>query len=379
MLTPRENLLTMLRHERPEWTPVFGHVDNYSQPNRRGMDPELEERLFCTEGPDQRTVEFSRNLGLDIADLYPVPLVATSPRVRMEEHREKEVLTSVWHTPAGDLQEVKRYSPGTGLWYTQEHLVKTKRDLPALAALHEDQEFALSPDLLELTRARRQLIGEEGLLLLGLPGTPLGQMVRVYAGAESLAYLWADARAELRATLEVMGENYERWCRLAAQVEEAEALITMDDTSTTTQSPAMFEEFCLGYTDRMADICHAAGKFYLHHSCGLIRDLLPLYAQTRMDAVHAFTIPPVGDVAIAEGKAVLGSRIALLPIVVQLMGDMSDREKVMQGLEEMYAEAGEENVGFWFIADPEKDMEDHAWLAGECLRLARKPQREIRT
>ena len=45
MLTPRENLLSVFRHERPAWVPVGGHADPYNQPNRRGMDPRLAQLL----------------------------------------------------------------------------------------------------------------------------------------------------------------------------------------------------------------------------------------------------------------------------------------------------------------------------------------------
>ena len=373
MLTPRENLLTCLRHERPEWTPVATHVDPYNQPRQRGMDPALAAKLASVAWSDASTVAFSRYLGLDIIDLFQTPVSCTYSRCTVEQTSHGPRQITVWHTPRGDLRQVTRFSPGTNLWYTEEHFVKGKGDLPALAALHEDETWEPNPDALATLRARRKLIGEGGLITVALPGTPLGQMIRSWSGVETIAYLWADARRELHDTFAVMADNHERRFRLCVGLPEPEALVSMDDTSTTTQSPAMFAEFCLGYTDRLADICHAAGKLYMHHSCGLIRDLLPLYRQTRMDAVHAFTIRPLGDVSIAEGKAALGSRIAILAGVVQIFGDLTDRGKVAAGLETMFAEAGEDNVGFWLAADPDKDMEDTAWLGEQCLRLSRKP------
>jgi hypothetical protein len=371
MLTPRANLLRTLRHERPEWIPVGGHVDPYNQPHQRGMDPALAAALREVRWNDESTVAFSRYLGLDITDLFGAPLRSESRRVTSRQERQGDVVVATWHTPAGDLRRVQRYSPGTGLWYTQEHMVKGKADLAALAALFEDQEFSLDPDGVAALRRRRELIGEDGIITMSLPGTPLGQMVRVHAGVENLAYLWADARAELHALFAVMADNHERQARLAASLPEPEALVSMDDTSTTTQSPAMFAEFCLGYTDRLADLAHAAGKLYLHHSCGLIRDLLPLYRQTRMDAVHAFSIPPLGDVTIAAGKAALGPRIAIMAGVVQLFGDLTDRARVAASLAAMFTEAGEENAIFWIAADPERDMEETRWVAEEGKRLGR--------
>ena len=84
MLTPRENLLTMLRHERPEWTPIGGHVDPYNQPNQRGMDPVLAEKLAHVCWSDESTVAFSRYLGLDITDpLNPANIAAQRTFVPM--------------------------------------------------------------------------------------------------------------------------------------------------------------------------------------------------------------------------------------------------------------------------------------------------------
>lgn len=371
MLTPRDNLLLTFRHEKPEWIPVSGHVDPYNQPHKRGMDPALAEALREVRWSDESTVAFSRYLGLDIMDLFGAPLRCQSRHVTQTQERQGEVLVTTWHTPAGELRQVQRYSASTDLWYTQEHMVKGKQDLPALAEVFADQEFSLDPEGVAALRKRRELIGEDGIITLSLPGTPLGQMLRVHAGVETVAYLWAEARTELHDLFGVMADNHERQFRLAAQLPEAEALVSMDDTSTTTQSPAMFAEFNLGYTDRLADLCHAAGKLYMHHSCGLIRDLLPLYRQTRMDAVHAFTIAPLGNVTIREGKEALGPRIAMVAGVVQLFGEMRDREKVRESLEEMFAEAGGNNVAFWIAADPEKDMEETRWLAEECKRLSR--------
>ena len=66
MITRRENLLKVLRHEQPEWIPVTGHCDPYNQPSREGMDPVLAAALGEVHWGDTATVTFSRYLGLDI-------------------------------------------------------------------------------------------------------------------------------------------------------------------------------------------------------------------------------------------------------------------------------------------------------------------------
>jgi hypothetical protein len=373
MISRRENLLTVLRGERPEWIPVTGHCDPYNQPSKRGMDTRLAAALADVRWGDESTINFSRYLGLDITDWYGPPIRPRQRKVRVESSRNGDAAVTVWRTPAGELRQVQRHSAGTNLWYTQEHMVKGVRDLPALAEIFADMVHEPLPDAGNTVRRRKQLIGDDGIIMFPLSGTPLGQMIRVHAGVETTAFLWADARRELHELFAVMEDSHLR-CLNAAVELDGDVIVTVDDTSTTTVSPAMFEEFCLGYTTRMAAVAHAAGKFYFHHSCGLIRDLLALYRRTDMDAVHAFTIPPIGDVTIAEGRRRLGRDITIFAGLMQLAGDMSDRQAVARSIRRMFEEA---TPGDHFIlglaGEPEKTMEQTAFIVNEC----RKHQRMI--
>ncbi|HUW31915.1 MAG TPA: uroporphyrinogen decarboxylase family protein [Planctomycetota bacterium] len=376
MITPRENLLRVFRREMPEWIPITGHVDPYSQPNRQGMDPALAEALGEMRWCDEGTVNFSRYLGLDIMDYLNPPVRITRKNTFAETTQAGADTTVTWHTPRGELREVTRRCRDDGTSYRVEHLVKGPRDLPVLAAMFEDEQIEFDSDGVALVKQRRELIRDDGMLMLFMPGTPLGMMYRVYSGVETLAYLCADAPAALCDLFAVMEKNYQQQFRLASQT-DADALVTMDDTSTTVISPRMFAEFNLGYTDRMAAVAHDAGKLYFHHSCGLIRDLLPLYRQTQMDAVHAFTIPPIGNVTVAEGRRLLGDgdstvgRITIIAGLMQLSGPIGDWPAVQRSIREMF-QAGQYGL---FIAslfgEPERTMEQTVRLLDECRQYQR--------
>lgn len=371
MITPRENLLRVLRHEMPEWIPVAGHMDPYNQPNRAGMDPELAAKLGEVRWHDMGTITLSRALGLDIMDFYCPPISSRQRTVEVTSEQVGEILTTRWHTPGGELKQVQRFSPDTGMWYTMEHQVKEPEDLPLLAEVFADAEFAIDPQLAEALRVRRAEVGDEGIVMFSMTGTPLGQLVRVHAGVENTSILWADAREEMHALFAVMEENHLRQFRLAAQAEGVDIVLGMDDTSTTAISPRMFEASCLDYTDHVADVLHAGGKYYFHHSCGLIRDLLDLYRQTKMDGVHGYTISPLGDVSIADGKEKLGD-IVILAGLIQLFGSMADREEVARSIRTMFEEAAPgNNVILCLAADPEKTMADNAFVANECKKYQR--------
>ncbi|MGD0090411.1 MAG: uroporphyrinogen decarboxylase family protein [Planctomycetota bacterium] len=370
MTTPRENLLKVFRHEIPEWIPVTGHCDPYNQPNRSGMDPALAAALGEVQWGSQATVTFSRYLGLDIMDWYGLPVRITRRNVAVAQTVQDDVTTRVWHTPKGELREVSRICrDATGAVSSNwtEHLVKGPEDLPALAAIYEDEVIGPDPDGIARARLRHELIGGDGLLLGPMDGTPLGMMYRVYSGVEALAYLWADAPAALRDCFAVMEANYLR--RLNAGVQsDIDVVVSVDDTSTTVISPAMFEACNLALTDARAAAAHAAGKLYFHHSCGLIRHLLPLYRRTKMDAVHAFTIPPIGNVTVREGRRALGDRITIIAGVEQLAGPLDDRAAVRQSIHRMIREAEPWDHFILGVAGyPNRTMEQTKFVV-ECCR-----------
>lgn len=249
MMTVRDNLLTVFRHAKPEWIPVVCHVDSYSQPNREGMDPELAKAMPPTEGS---VATLSRHLGLDIMDFFSPPCTIKRHKVKEETIQQPDGWTTLLKTPYGELRQVYKRPGEDGVPYCQEHFVKTAADLPALSSVFEDEELIMDPGARDYVQKRKTQIGDQGLIRCYMPGTPLGMMVRVYSGVENIAYLWADHRRVLHHLFKAMEESYLKQFRLHAAL-GYDILYGTDDTSTTAISPAMFEEFCLGYTDRVVD------------------------------------------------------------------------------------------------------------------------------
>jgi hypothetical protein len=368
MLTARENLLRIFRHEMPEWIPICGHVDPYNQPNRDGMDPDLATQMGTVEWHDLSTILFSRYLGLDIMDYTGPPVRISRREVRVDVMHEGEDTIETWHTPAGQLRQVSRRCREDGTSYLVEHMVKSPADIPALGAIFEDEVIEIDPAVLAAIRERQELIRDDGMLMCFMAGTPMGMMYRVYSGVETLAYLSVDAPGALADLFSVMERSYQQQLRLSVG-SAADAFVGMDDTSTTVISPAMFEGFSLDCTDLRAQTCHENGKFYFHHSCGLIRDLLPLYRRTRMDAVHAFTVPPLGNVTVAEGRRLLGDRITIIAAPHVLAEESWDPGHVETKVAEFFAstERGDHFI-VSLLAYPHRTMEQTRAVVDECRK-----------
>ena len=374
MTTARENLVRVFRHERPDWIPIVGHVDPYNQPSRDGMDPQLAKQLGDVKWSDQSTLIFSRYLGLDVMDYVSAPLRRIHHNVQATVVADGLDTVTTWHTPLGELRDVQRRSTTSGASYVVDRLVKTADDLPAYAAIFADETFELDPDAMATIDQRRKLIGDDGMLTIFIDGTPLGRTYRTYTTVEDLAYLYADAPDALGHTFDVIEENHHRQFALLAQC-NADAFIAIDDTSTTVISPAMFERYSLDYTNRVAAIFRDTQRLYIHHSCGLIKDLLPLYRQTAMDGVHAFTVPPIGDVTVAEGRRLLGDRITIMAGLAPLALDMSDQETAADTIREMFEQAAPgDHFIMNVIAYPDKTMAQTAFAVAECKKHQRPPR-----
>jgi hypothetical protein len=368
-MTPRENMLKVIRHEMPDWIPVVCHVDPYNQPSRKGMDPELDADLGEVQWSDGAGMKLSQYLGIDILDWTPNPIRQSFRTVEVENRQNGQDVTTTWHTPQGDLRQIRRTAADNRTSYLVEHFIKSPDDLAAFMYAMNDQQFEIAEDAAAEIRKRGELIGDQGLQSKSMPGTPLGMLIRVYAGPETAAYLTVDAPDALRDLFSVMEDNHMRQFTKVIEQSDIEVYLGMDDTSTTTQSPAMFEKYCVDYTNRVADYVHSQGRFYWHHSCGLIRDLLPLYRSTRMNGVHAYTVPPTGDARIRDGKEILGESYVIVTGLKMLEGPMTDRDAAADQVRQMFEEAA---PGSNFILNmtcyqhqPVSAME---WLRDECMK-----------
>ena len=314
MISPRENLLRTLRCEDPQWIPIILHLFPNENPTQ-GIPEELRDVFDSSSGILAHDIlKLGEYFGAEDF-MLPVPspakLVSNTCSV-VTEQVEKEKFVSTMSTPKGELRQVMQVREGNPSLVTERY-VKTLDDAVKLLAYFESLHIEPVPDNMKVIRALPKLLRDKGLLFCRTSGTPLGMCYRVFSDITSLVYMIADDPNTVVELFDSMEEKYyQLFDYMLRETPEIDVYFGMDDTSTTLISPNMFDSFNVELTNKRADLCHGYGKMYMHHSCGLIHDLLPTYRKTRMDGVDSFTPPPIGDVGFIEGRELLGPKYSLI-------------------------------------------------------------------
>jgi len=343
MLTARENIIKTLRCDNPEWIPATVYVDSFAIPSD-GIPEELKEILENPMG-NQPIMALSKYLGVNEYFLnIPAPYTFRSSCDREHKTEDNKDIRII-HTSKGDLRKVTETVGRES--YATERFIKGPEDLPAYLEFYQSLQFGTNIENLKRARELKNIIGNKGVLVHPLTGTPLSVMYDSETDLIQLVYLLMDCPEQMKELFACIEEKTLQGLRYALEnTPEIDVFNAVDNTSTTLISPDMFEEHNLELTNTRADLIHEYGKIYLHHSCGLIHDLLPVYRKTRMDGVHTFTTPPLGDVEYEEGRELLGDKISIFSGL--LSGMQSNDEQYIEEFIRKKFEAGKKAGNIMF-------------------------------
>jgi hypothetical protein len=369
MTTPRQNLLRTYRREEPEWVPVVTLADGYNRPvhmpasyydDIKGMSPSR---------------ALARYFDLDVLDRVG----GYSEHYRNVEYTkttEGKLEVERWETPYGVLTlralPTEYYlgegePPLTSLARV-EYPIKSVDDLRAFAYIYENLEYEFHTDQVAMQVAA---VGDSGLVTVNAPPSPLGMCVRVYAGTQTLGFLYKDYLHELRDMLAAVGESYLRCYRGIAKL-PCDGTINYDDTTTHAISPTMFRELEVPFLNQSADILHGAGKVCIHHACGHVQHLLADFRATRIDGFDGPAAPPVGNTTVARARAGLGDGIVIMPFTEEYAMKSGDPQTVRGSIRSMFEGAASPRSLVIDIVAPPGGAVESLWLAvDEAKKLSR--------
>jgi uroporphyrinogen-III decarboxylase len=296
----RERLLAVFERKRPDCVPWFADLSWWYEAERlRGTLP----RRFLGDA----VVGFYRELG---CGLY-LPLVAPYRHKFDCEVRERSLdentVERIYTTPVGVLSEVERRLPESFTSAHLERMVKAADDMRAFRYLLESQRFERN---LEEVAHKERHYGEQGVVVLSVPRTPLSRMVVEFAGVEATVSLAMEKPQEMREVVGIMERMDDEAYRLAGE-SAAHFAMFPDNLSSEVIGVNLFREYSFDYYRRRVAELHRSGKYVLTHLDGTIRGLLPALAQTGIDGIEGLTPYPVGDAKVEELRQLAGADVVL--------------------------------------------------------------------
>jgi len=244
-------------------------------------------------------------LGLDVrCGVYR----ASMPNVRIEERTQGDYIFTTYHTPEGDVStktrtRLKFQFPG-GSWVI-EHPVKEVGDIKVLEFMIKDTVY--EPDY-DNYRQLKEDLGDDGIVTVGSDYTPLMKTIIRYMGFKTFAIMLRRNSEVVAELVENIDIKYMEMYRIIAD-SPAEIVRVGDNIDSVLVSPPLFEKYCLPYYNKYADILKEKGKTVISHMDGRLRALKELIARTRLDAIEAFTPPPIGDLPLKEAREAWGSKV----------------------------------------------------------------------
>ncbi|MBE3068997.1 MAG: hypothetical protein IMZ66_02045 [Planctomycetes bacterium] len=153
----------------------------------------------------------------------------------------------------------------------------------------------------------------DGMCILARGVAHFAEFLCWLMGYETLCYALYDDRDLVRDLAARLVEIDRVQMRRLLEFDRVKAVFASDDMGFKTGlliSPADMREFVLSGHKTLAAISHDAGRPYLLHSCGNLKDIMgDLVDDVRIDAKHSFE-DTIEDVC--EAKATYGRRVALL-------------------------------------------------------------------
>jgi uroporphyrinogen decarboxylase len=197
-----------------------------------------------------------------------------------------------------------------------------------------------SYDYSDLERAKKELPAGMKLIVYG----PCGVLENTISlvGFERLCMLLADDAELVKDIFDAVGSRLVRYYEICAAFESVGALIVNDDwgfKTATMLSPADMRRYVFGWTKKIVETIHKAGKPAILHSCGnLERVMDDIIDDMKFDGKHSFedVIMPV-----EQAYERWGSRIAILGGIDMDFMCRSTPEQIKQRCEAMLAKTSE--------------------------------------
>jgi len=300
----------------------------------RGEEPDrIPWLIYDSLCPRGYMARMLRNKGLGLKVSAPLWRTET-PHVKTETRIVGNMCYRVFRTPVGKVTMKERIGlrEGAGGSWIIEHPIKGPSDFEIVEFIIEDTIYV--PDYSLFTRAEENL-GGDGIVFVWAGRSPLQEMQINLMGYKMFAvslYRYPEMFESLYRVLERKAD--ERYKIISDS--PAEIVNGTDNINSEIVSPKLYEKYIIPFYERQANLLHRRGKILEDHMDGKLKSLKNLISKTALDAVEAFTPPPMGDLTLSEARAAWKDKVISLnfPESVILEGPDAVEKQVLKILHE---------------------------------------------
>lgn len=316
--TMHDRVVATLKGEKPDRPPFIDRLETwYGHHNQAGTMPVEYQGMSLNEvhratGFGQQKFVFPYGLRLRGVEVISVfegetiyhetdPVVELFPSMYDMGVADRPGTTSIdMITPVGRLRvqhEIVDSMIRDGeLVYTKEHPMKGEEDYRTVEYIIERAEYV---PLYEKFHRIEAEVGDIGFVIAALHHVPFQQMLLEYLGEVPWFYMLHDNPKFAQRVMALLDEQLTEILHHLAGFSGLYVEFP-DNLHGLMTNPKLFEEHCLPYYQRYADIVHGQGKKLGTHGDGDMKPLLGLLAESGLDVLESFAPAPLTSCTFEE-------------------------------------------------------------------------------
>ncbi|MBQ7383437.1 MAG: hypothetical protein IJV72_01420 [Clostridia bacterium] len=249
---------------------------------------------------------------------------------------------TVFHTPKGDLHEIKQVSTKGEPGLIVEHVVKEPEDIEKLLSMDYAPYVV---DSIKYDNAVAQL-GDRGVAMINMPHAAYA--VQKLLGSETLAYFSIDEREELTRLIQTYADRVLAHAKAILDLGIKEPVFNWVGPETylpPLMGVADFEEFVHDMDKPLGETIHNAGGYIWVHSHGKVANFIESFIDMGVDVLNPLEPPKNGDIDLNEIIAKYGNRIGWEGNI-EIQEIIQSTPERLRGLIDECVEAGQKSGRF---------------------------------
>ncbi len=245
----------------------------------------------------------------------------------------------IFETPVGSVTCVTTKNPPSGEDYmssaTEEHFVKEVADWRVINYIFKEITNRLAPNYTAFERMEDEL-GETGITLGMVGKTPYQRAWVELATPERTVIDFKKKPDELQEFIEIQRKLHMRIAEIIA--ESPATYIDLCDHITNMIPPYYYRDYCNQFYEIYATAVQGTGKVLGAHHDGRFGHLKKEIAEGPLKVIESYTVPPTGDVSLAEAKKVWPDKLLWINCPPHL--SLAEFKEVKEGYEAIADEWG---------------------------------------